>query len=271
VHHVSAAELPVGNVVLAHGMFSNFRTFRGLARYLGKLNYDCWLLDSQGHGYSDTPDEEPDLESMSLADTEAVLGFVKELNGLPVWWIGHSGGGLAILMYLARNPGQQQHVSGVVMLASQATDAGLALHRRMILRCAKLLVRVLGVAPGKALRLGPENEFARVMDQWLRWSLSGHWIGAGAFDYSQRVMDIRIPSLTIAASADRFIAPASGCKKIHLKLGSNDKTFLIFGKATGYSEDYSHARVISSRAASIDVWPVIGNWLQKRSVLPDQT
>lgn len=307
LHHLPARNEPVATVVLAHGMFSNYRACRGLAQYLSGLNLDCWLLDSQGHGDSQQSVTAVDFEAMCLEDTGAVLDFFDTdckarsdhdsadgvyaqrsavSNGcgsdacntmsekadsyhnggrkLPLWWVGHSGGGLAIAMYLARNPQRQRMLDGIVTMASQATDAGFNFRRRMTLRVARILVRLLRVAPGKALGLGPENESIPVMDQWLRWSLAGRWSGEDNFDYCENLGAIQIPSLSIAARADQFIAPVSGCEKMHNLLGGEDKTFMVFGKSEGYLEDYTHARLVSSRSASVDVWPVIGHWIIDR-------
>lgn len=312
LHHLPARNDPVATVVLAHGMFSNYRACRGLAQYLSGLDLDCWLLDSQGHGASQQSVTAVDFEAMCLDDTGAVLDFFNAdlefkdhkasadhdsaggvyahrsvvNNGccsdvcntmsektdsnrcarrkLPLWWVGHSGGGLAIAMYLARNPQRQWMLDGIVTMASQATDAGFNFRRRMTLRMSRILVRLLRVAPGKVLGLGPENESMPVMDQWLRWSLAGRWSGVDNFDYCESLGAIQLPSLSIAARADPFIAPVSGCEKMHDLLGGEDKTFMVFGKSEGYLEDYTHARLVSSRNASVDVWPVIGRWIIDR-------
>lgn len=261
LHHVESAKKSIGTVILAHGMFSNYRTCRGLARYLSTLNFECWLLDSQGHGHSDKPAQEPDFETMCLDDTKAVLNFVQKRSDVPVWWVGHSGGGLAILMYLARNPQQQEILSGVVTIASQAFDAGFNWRRRLFFRVCRPLIQIIGTVPGKALKLGSENEFVRVLDQWLRWSISQCWRGADGFDYKAEMSAIELPVLSIAGIADKYIAPVSGCEKLYSILGSSDKSFLCFGLEQGYLEDYTHARVVSSRNAATDVWPVVGKWL----------
>ena len=84
------------------------------------------------------------------------------------------------------------------------------------------------------------------------------------FDYLPCLADIYIPQLMIAGVGDRFIAPVSGCRKLHDSVSSKDKTFLLMGKENGFPEDYTHARVINSRSASVDVWPLIGQWLVSR-------
>jgi oxygen-independent coproporphyrinogen-3 oxidase len=265
LHEVPASvEEVAGNVLLAHGMYSNYRACRGLAQYLARMGYHCWLLDSQGHGFSDAAAQPVDFETQCLEDSEAALDFIESQSSQQWWWVGHSGGGLAMAMYLARNPARQALLQGMVTMASQATDAGLHRSRRMTLRIIRLVINVLGVAPGKRLGLGPENESVRVMDQWLRWSLTGRWTGTDSFDYLAGLHNIQLPSLSLAAAADRFIAPASGCLRLHQHLGGTDKTYVLFGKADGYLEDYTHARLVSSRNASVDVWPLVGQWIKER-------
>ena len=119
--------------------------------------------------------------------------------------------------------------------------------------------------PGKALRLGPEDEFTRVLDQWLAWSISKRWLGNDEFDYLAHMSNIQLPALVIAGAGDKYIAPVSGCKKLYDSLASTDKTFLLFGKEKGYSENYRHDRIISSHNASVDVWPAISEWIGNRS------
>ncbi len=264
LHQLEATGKCVGTVVLAHGMFSNYRVCRGLAKYLTSLSFECWLVDFQGHGASDKPQVEPDFESMSLQDTAAILAFMKQHQSGPLWWVGHSGGGLSILMYLSRHADRQSDLAGIVTIASQATDAGYSFTRRSLLKLSSVVISLLGVAPGRLLGLGPENEFARVMLQWIDWSLAGSWTGKDRFDYLQQLSTVNLPILSLAAHADKFIAPVSGCNRIYRRVGSADKTFIVFGKKNGYLEDYTHARVVSSRNASVDVWPVIAQWLVQR-------
>ncbi len=264
LHFFSGAE-HLGPIILTHGTFSNHRSCRGLAEHLAKQGFDCWILDMQGHGVSDKPKMEPDFETMALQDTAAVLAFIHNLypNKKPSW-IGHSGGGLSILMYLARHPEANEKIANIVCLASQATDAGLSNINRLKIHIASLFTFILGFAPGKLAKLGPENEFAAVMQQWFGWSLSGQWRGSDDFDYLTALESISIPSLNLAAAGDHFIAPASGCLKLHQAISSKDKTFLLCGRGEGFYENYTHARIISSRNASREIWTFISNWMKSR-------
>ena len=265
LHECAPSGEAVAAIVLNHGTFSNYRSVRGLAGYLSEQGYHCWILDCQGHGYSDKPVEHPDFETMYLQDAAAALDFVQARCKKPVWWVGHSGGGLAILMLLARHPQRQSELAGVVTIASQATDAGKGLVRRLCWSSAIVVTKVLGFAPGRIFRVGPENEFGAVMRQWFRWSLAGQWHGSDGFDYLLHLKTITLPSLTIAGAGDLVIAPVDGVRKIHQKIGSNDKSFSFASRDNGFLEDYNHARVVSSRNASREVWPLVADWISRRN------
>ena len=249
-------------VILSHGTFSNHRSCRGLAIYLAKRGFDCFVLDFQGHGESDRPVIDPDFESMCLEDVQAVVSFVERTKpGKKILWIGHSGGGLAALMYLARNPEKQSTVVGLVTLASQATHAGIKKKNRIVIRLARVFTRLLNLAPGRWFGLGPENEFPKVMLQWFDWSLSGKWIGTDGFDYESSLKNITVPLLCFAGSGDKFIAPIVGCKYLYDSCGSVSKQFHSCNIDEGYAENYTHSRIMLSSSAAREIWPKIAKWL----------
>ncbi len=182
LHHVpSVDKVDCANkagVILAHGTFSNYRTCGGLARYLAERGHDCWLLDFEGHGCSDKVLPPADFEAMFLSGAIAAVDHIAAITEGKIHWVGHSGGGLAALMALARQPELTERMHSLVMLGSQACDAGHSVSHRTVLRLFLLLTRMLGFVPARVLRLGPENEVAEVMLQWYRWNLHAHWQGA---------------------------------------------------------------------------------------------
>jgi len=250
-------------VLLTHGTFSNHRSCRGLAQYLSKRGFDCWILDMQGHGFSDKPTVQPTFESMCLQDTGAALDFLqKQYPDTQVHWVGHSGGGLAILMYLARHPDQQNRLGKIVTLASQATHAGKKPLNRVAIKLSAIITKLLKVAPGRWLKIGPENEFASVMLQWYQWSLEEKWLGHNGLDYEAALEQVQRPLLSIAAGGDTFIAPVEGCRHLYKCYGGEQKEFHFCAKSSGYKEDYTHSRIISSSSAAKEVWPMVSDWLQ---------
>ena len=128
-----------------------------------------------------------------------------------------------------------------------------------------LVTNILGRAPGKMLKLGPEDEFRKVIIQGLRWNWTGQWIAKDGFDYLQALDRIEVPALCFAGGGDRFIAPYQGCRRVYDALGGFDKRMVFCAKSEGYGEDYSHSRIIASRRSQQEIWPAISEWLIKHA------
>jgi oxygen-independent coproporphyrinogen-3 oxidase len=167
-------------------------------------------------------------------------------------------------MHLARTPESGKDVKGLVTLASQASEAGTTLTARAKILGFAAINNVLGYLPGPALGLGPEREYRGVMNQWFRWNLTRRWRGRDGFDYAEAVRHVEVPALILAGAGDRFIAPVHGCQKLYDLLGSPDKRLVVCGTATGFAEDYDHTRIIASRGARQEIWPVILGWVRDR-------
>jgi pimeloyl-ACP methyl ester carboxylesterase len=178
--------------------------------------------------------------------------------------VGHSGGGLAFFMYLARHPEMAARIAGVVTLASQATAAGLGWHGlTTITRIAA--ANNLGNRARQRLRLGPEQEFRGVVNQWFEWNLRRRWRSRDGLDYLAALRAVSTPALCFAGAGDRHIAPVEGCRRLFEALGSADKSLLVCGRAQGFVEDYDHALIVASRGARQEIWPRILAWLQERT------
>jgi len=253
-------------VILTHGTFSNAQVCRLLARYLAREGFDCWILELRGHGASEAGVRPPDFERFGLYDVPTTLDAVRRRTRREtVFWVGHSGGGLVLLMHLARFPESCGQIRGIVTLASQATDAGATLHGKAKILLSAAATNLLGRAPGKMLRLGPQDEFRAVMNQWFRWNWTGRWTGTDGFDYLMALQRIEVPVLCFAGGGDRFIAPYAGCRRLYDALGSLDKRMVLCARSEGYGEDYTHARIIASRRSQQEIWPMIAEWLLKRA------
>jgi pimeloyl-ACP methyl ester carboxylesterase len=251
-------------VLLTHGTFSNGRICSRLAHHLAESGFDAWVLELRGHGRSRAPEAGASFEAFGLYDAPAAIGAVRAASGSRLLHlIGHSGGGLAFLMHLTRHPEHADGVASLVTMASQATDSCSTLKGQLIVRGAHLLTLLLGYTPGPALRLGPENERQGTFASWFRWNYTRTWTGQDGFDYLAALRQITVPTLAFAGAGDRVIAPVSGCQRVYQALGSREKEFVVCGKLQGFREDYSHARLIASRAAQDEIWPRIEGWLLK--------
>ena len=254
-----------GPVLLTHGTFSNGSICSRLAAYLSAEGYDAWVLELRGRGAS-RDIARPTFEAFGLLDVPAAIEAVRACTGQRrLFLVGHSGGGLAFLMHLARRPAERASVRGLVMLASQATEACATLSGQLMVGFGWVAESVLGYSPGRALRLGPENEPKGILHQWMRWNRSGRWTGTDGFDYLGALTDISVPTLCFAGAGDRYTAPARGCRRLYDALGGEDKAWILCARSEGFSEDYGHTRIVASRAAQREVWPRIKEWLVQRS------
>ena len=252
-------------VLLTHGTFSNFRTCTGLAEYLSRQGFAPWIFDWRGHGASEKPAEPHSFDDVARYDVPAALDAVTAMTGQEkVFVVGHSGGGLAAAMWMARNPElAKRSLVGLVMLAAQATHAATSWRNRLAIRAIDMILAKRSTAPGHRLGIGPEPESALLMRQWCGWNLSRRFVGRDGFDYLPPLIEIELPVLAFAGGGDRFIAPSDGCRHLVHAFGGGDKTFYHCSLQEGYAEDYTHDRIIISRPASREIWPKVHAWMRK--------
>jgi oxygen-independent coproporphyrinogen-3 oxidase len=252
-------------ILLTHGTLSNALVCARLASSLADQGFDAWILEWRGHGQSARGDARPDFQYLADFDVPAGIAAVQQATQRKeIFLVGHSGGGLVFLMHLARQREKSAFVRGIVTIASQATEAGHTWRDKAKIASFAAVNNTLGHLPGPMLGLGPENEWREVMNQWFRWNLSRRWLARAEFDYAQALGEIDVPLLCLADAGDRFIAPVRGCLRLYETVGSRDKRFVLCGKSDGFSEDYDHTRIIASRAADQEIWPIISEWLRKR-------
>jgi pimeloyl-ACP methyl ester carboxylesterase len=253
-------------VLLTHGTFSNGNVCTRLAAYLAGYGFPCWVLELRGHGASDGRARRAIFEDFGRLDVPAAVDEVRQRAQTDaLFLVGHSGGGLAFLMYLARHPEAAARVQGVVTLASQATGAGIGWRGRTAIALIATANNLGSRARQRLLRLGPESEYRGVVNQWFRWNWGGRWRGRDGLDYLAALRTVPTPALCFAGAGDRHIAPVEGCRRLFAALGSPDKHLVVCGRAHGFVEDYDHARIVASRGARQEIWPMILGWLQERS------
>ncbi|HEX9611861.1 MAG TPA: alpha/beta fold hydrolase [Gemmatimonadales bacterium] len=246
--------------LLVHGAFTSHRMWireGGLAPYLASRGFDVWLADLRHHGASD---REPrprswHFEDLIRFDAPALVGRVRAETGHAPAWVGHSFGGVVGLCWLARGtpPGAVANVVGfgtpgptrisLVIRALTASTAGLC--------------EIMGRLPARALRLGPEDECARVFGDWMLWNAKGRWTGRDGFDYLAALPSVRSPYLGVAGDADRLLAPARRCSELVERVGATTKELLICGPRL------DHVGLVLGPRAPGACWPRVVAWLQR--------
>ena len=259
------------SVVLVHGTYST-RNFWvspkgiGMGSYLADQGYDVWIPELRGHGLSPKPAGYAAIsaEDHIRADLPAIQNFVKLRSSGPVFWIGHSFGGLYVIAALSMKWLDQSNMAGLVAFGSQISHGDRYLKVPPLAWTAALILKTIGYFPAPRLGLGPEIEPAGVILETIRWKrLFGKWTTSTGASYWEGLRDIRLPVLTMAAENDRNDPPV-GCKRIHDYVSSPDKTFLRLGKNFGFSMDYDHVGMVVSRAAQGEVWPMVARWIADR-------
>lgn len=253
-------------VIVVHGTFSSHEGCIGLARRLADDGLDVWAMDWRGRGGSDQPKQSYDFDTVAEFDIPSVMDLVKAETGhSSAYFVTHSGGGLVVAMWAARNPKEaNQKIRGLVTMAAQAhLAADPPEHHKRIADMSQYLATV-DVIPRRQFGVGSEPESARLMRQWCRWNLERSFVGPDGFDYVPALGQVQIPLLSMVAAGDTFVAPQAGCEAFTNCFGSTDRKIVVCGREQGFLEDYDHGRILASSAAARDVWPFVAKWIEDR-------
>lgn len=261
-----------GPVVMVHGSFSNrgfwiTRKGIGLARYLLDQGYDVWLMEHRGHGI--TPRNKDyfnnTVERYVLHDVPAVNEFVQEKSGQKPFWLGHSLGGVMIASAVAASLLTDDNSRGMVLLGTQTVSRPKYLWAPLVATAVRLKASIKGELDGRKLNIGPENEPAGVIKEFVeqntwfgRWKLASQELPLMP---AWNVVN-SIPLLAIAGADDKS-DPAKACLKFANSYGGS-KECLLLGTQQGYSRNFGHVDMVVSKAAAKEVWPKIGEWLNKQ-------
>jgi oxygen-independent coproporphyrinogen-3 oxidase len=257
-------------VLLVHGTFSNRNFFfgptadRSLARALAGRGFDCWVAELRGRGRSKPAGRSGGwrFEDWIRLDAPALVEAVLAATGRHhLVWLGHSAGGVIGIAHAAADSGRR--VAGLVVAGAPA-PTGLGPVQYPMAAAVLGLTHLLGRFPARLLGVGPEDEPAGILEQWMSWNLRGRWLGDDGTDYFAACRNVTVPVLSLAGGGDRFIAPARTCRNLLDAMGGADRAMLVCGRAQGFSEDFDHNRLLVSGNARSEVWPLIGDWLEAR-------
>jgi pimeloyl-ACP methyl ester carboxylesterase len=301
-----------GAVVMQHGLGSNGGAFLvpelSLAERLAELGYDCYVSELRGAGQSERPPRAWGLDEYLTLDLPAVITRVRELSGHDsISWIGHSLGGVVMMLYGIDHP--DAPIARLVTVGS-ALDykPGKNIYRtlRSLRPIASLLPAVpfgalswlnapiAGIGPNllpegmnfqrsnidraitrRLLATGFTSIPIRLLDE-LNTTFDEHGFQLSGKDaYLPRAGALRIPTLMIGGSADPQCPPEATAASFALLGGVADKRLLTFGKAHGQLDDYGHFDLLVGTRARSEVWPHIeaflaGEAASARSASSDQ-
>jgi pimeloyl-ACP methyl ester carboxylesterase len=291
-------------IVLCHGLANNhaFMEFRGhqnLAKFLSELGFDCYSVDLRGAGESKAPDEGPwdaTIDDHIGIDLPALVEAVCERSGSQrVIWVGHSLGGVVALA--AASTTLKDRFAALITIGSPVVF-GLHRHLRWLIRIARalapwgqfdstlarLIAPVAAYTPapklvyatanldnlaGEDQRFLLANVFApmwngvlRQLDDWL--ANDSFRSVDGAVDYRAGIETLSVPTLVIGGSVDH-LAPVASTRVLFELVKSPGRQLALFGKEFGHSAEYGHGDLVVGARAHLEVYPVIGRFLENLS------
>lgn len=274
---------------------------RSLGTYLADQGLDAWLLDLRGHGDSRFGTDGRRLrtgwtvDDYGLQDLPAAVDYIRRETGQPqVALVGHSLGGMVAAIYASTHPGGDDSLSALVAVGSPMDFSDPDPLLTSTLWAAKiygpllpvvpspLVARIQGALPGRLTPiddmlfndLSPEARtrmYDRVVSPLVGGELkqfgqilrTGSFTGAhGGVDYSALLGRIETPALVIAGRADR-IAPPDRVLAYYEGVGSQEKQFVVAGRAHGFAADYGHLDLPLGDHAQEEIFPLIAGWVDR--------
>jgi predicted alpha/beta hydrolase len=255
------------NIFLNHGTFSDRKICLSISQYFAEKGYNCWIMEWRNHGFSSPSNKKINFENIGTEDYPIIFDYLFNTLGISkIDSICHSGAGICLSIFLVKNPDFQTKFNRIVMFGSQSFGANINFKNYLKLLIGKYVNALLGYSPAKMFGK-PHDEDYFFMKQWYDWNLTKKFIGMNRVDYEKEMQKIKTPILSICAKGDDFIAPKEGCQ-LFLNAFQNPKNKLLYCSIeNGFKEDYNHSRIIQSRNAAAEIWPIALNWIQEKNKL----
>jgi pimeloyl-ACP methyl ester carboxylesterase len=300
LRRVRSREVTRGAVILQHGLAANGMVFdvpgRSLVRFLAEAGHDCFITRLRGADPAAPSCGSYGLDAHLDYDVPAILEQVQRLSGCAqVAYVGHSMGGLLLLMHAIDHPDAPiSRFVGVGTTLDYRPDAlALKAQRKLfplVRRTLKvlpfrMLARVNALTAGYGPVLPVENlNFARAnIEPYLMRSLIAQGMTdipvellldldttfqegglvrrRGELSYLPRAGAFRIPSLLLVGTADTQCGEAAVDETARLLTGVPQLRIARLGRAHGQAQDYGHFDLIAGRRANVEVWPILADFL----------
>ena len=241
-------------VLLTHGTFSTADTCEPLAQFLA-ADRPVYIIEWRDRGRRPGT-----FNFYDLAEGE-ITSALAAMPG-PVHLVAHSGGGLAMCFAMLDRANRAKTCS-LTMLATQATHLTEAPRLNYAaVRAMDVLGRMLGRWPANVTGLGPSDETAHLLSQWVAFNRARSAKTRAGSDLFDHLGALELPALVLAGAADLTIARPDGCRALADAFGPTAQYHLCARETDG--EDFTHTRLVRSRAAAASVWPRIAAFLQQQ-------
>ena len=203
-------------VLVVHGLAEHSGRYERVGRHLADLGYACHALDYRGHGRSPGPRAHVRRFDEFLADVAAARSHLAAAHaGLPLALLGHSQGGLIVLLSALTAP---DGLAAVV-----ATSPFLGIHPasrppRALAAAARVLsatvprLRIASKLDTAHLSRDPAVVAAYEADPLVTRKVSARWfteVGGAHARALALAPTLRVPALVMQAGADRLVDPGA--------------------------------------------------------------
>ena len=219
-----------GVVVLAHGLSEHSGRYQHVAARLVGEGFAVEALDHRGHGRSEGSRAFVEVEDV-VADLDRLVdGAATTYQGLPLFLLGHSMGGLIATEYAIRH---QQKLTGLILSASLAVLEATSPVTRLTARVISAIAPRLGLVEVDSTLVSRDPEVVRAYDAdplVYRRRLPARTVSelASAIgSLPERARVITVPVLIMYGSGDHLVPPA-GSVMLDSVISSQDKTLRVY-------------------------------------------
>ena len=245
-----------GNVLVVHGHGDHSGRYRNVVNQLVPAGYAVHAYDLRGHGHSEGERGFLMAWEEFRLDMDAVVNHVRgESVGKPLFFYGHSLGGLIALDYLLHFP---DAAHGLVTSAPLVGTPGIS---PVIIAVARILSRI---APRTMLHTSTDaggiSRDPTVVQAYINDPLVHDW-GSARFGgetlsrgkwVQEHVPELNLPVLVLQGGDDRIALPVNS-HRLFNSAGSDDKTYREYPE--GYHEphnDLDYEMVLGEVVAWLD-------------------
>ncbi len=218
-------------VVIAHGVSEHSGRYRHVAAPLAAEGYAVHALDHRGHGRSEGARAFVERLGNVVADLHALVeATAATYEGLPVFLLGHSMGGLVAAHYALAH---QESLSGLILSGPLAALEAASPLSRLAARMLSALTPRMGVLGIDSALISRDPEVVRAYREdplVFHGKLPARTVSEleqGVSALPRRVHAITVPTLIMYGSADGLCPPA-GSIMLHERIGAHDKRMRVF-------------------------------------------
>ena len=298
LRRLRVASAPRAAVVLQHGLGSNSAVFhyptRSLARHLAEAGYDVFIPHLRG---VDAPAANSfGLDAYVERDIPAILDAVRERSGTErVHWIGHSMGGVLLMMYAIEQP--DAPIDRFIAIGS-ALDyrPGYSVFRQLLPlepllshafeslpfgALARLNALIAGFGPAMlsekmnfwrsnndlaAIKHVLRSGFTPIPMQLMRdlktgFGPTGFSRKHGSIAYLARASAYRLATCLMVGTRDEQCGESHVEETARVLSSATRMRIERFGKRHGHRDDYGHFDLLIGKSAPAETWPIVREFL----------